>query len=42
VRDNHPDRLMANGVPAEFLELSTRKLAAINVAYDTIARERGL
>ena len=42
VRDNHPDRLMANGVPAEFLDLSTRKLAAINVAYDTIARERGL
>src|SRR6195256_5025582 len=42
VRDNHPDRLMANGVPAEFLELSTRKVAAINVAYETIARERGL
>jgi DnaJ like chaperone protein len=42
VRDNHPDRLMANGVPAEFLELSTRKLAAINVAYEAIARERGL
>jgi len=42
VRDNHPDRMMANGVPAEFLELSTRKLAAINVAYETIARERGL
>jgi hypothetical protein len=33
---------MANGVPAEFLELSTRKLVAINVAYGTIARERGL
>ena len=42
VRDNHPDRLMANGVPAEFLELATRKIAAINVAYDAIARERGL
>jgi DnaJ like chaperone protein len=42
VLDNHPDRLMANGVPAEFLELSTRKVAAINVAYETIARERGL
>ena len=42
VRDNHPDRLMANGVPAEFIELANRKLAAINAAYDTIARERGL
>jgi len=42
VRDNHPDRLMANGVPAEFLELANRKLAAINAAYEAIARERGL
>jgi DnaJ like chaperone protein len=42
VRDNHPDRLMANGVPAEFIELANRKLAAINDAYKTIARERGL
>ena len=42
MRDNHPDRLMANGVPAEFIELANRKLAAINAAYDTIARERGL
>jgi DnaJ like chaperone protein len=42
VRDNHPDRLMANGVPAEFIELATRKLAAINAAYDIIAKERGL
>ena len=42
VRDNHPDRLMANGVPAEFIELANRKLAAINAAYEAIARERGL
>jgi DnaJ like chaperone protein len=42
VRDNHPDKLMATGVPAEFIELATRKLAAINAAYETIARERGL
>src|SRR5262245_20477269 len=42
VRDTHPDRLMANGVPAEFIELANRKLAAINAAYETIARERGL
>jgi DnaJ like chaperone protein len=42
VRDNHPDRLMANGVPAEFIALANRKLAAINAAYETIARERGL
>jgi DnaJ like chaperone protein len=42
VRDNHPDRLMANGVAAEFIDLANRKLAAINTAYETISRERGL
>ena len=42
VRKNHPDRVMANGVPPEFIELANRKLAAINAAYDQIARERGL
>lgn len=42
VIDNHPDKLMGRGVPPEFIELANRKLAAINAAYDTIARERGL
>lgn len=42
VQNNHPDRLMGEGVPAEFIDLATRKLAAINEAYDTIAEERGL
>ena len=42
VRNNHPDRLMATGVPAEFIDLATRKLAAINAAYETISKERGL
>lgn len=42
VSDNHPDKLMGRGVPVEFIEIATRKLAAINAAYDTIAKERGL
>jgi DnaJ like chaperone protein len=42
VLNNHPDRLMASGVPAEFIDLATRKLAAINAAYEAIVRERGL
>jgi len=42
VSDNHPDKLMGRGVPVEFVEIATRKLAAINAAYDTIAKERGL
>ncbi|HSS12563.1 MAG TPA: molecular chaperone DjiA [Rhizomicrobium sp.] len=42
VRENHPDSLMARGVPPEFLKLANDKLAAINSAYEKIQRERGL
>jgi DnaJ like chaperone protein len=42
VRENHPDSLMARGVPPEFIKLANDKLAAINNAYDRIERERGL
>ena len=42
VRENHPDGLIARGVPAEFLKLATDKLAAINGAYEKIQLERGL
>lgn len=41
VTDNHPDKLIGRGVPREFVDLATRKLAAINAAYDSIAKERG-
>jgi DnaJ like chaperone protein len=42
VRENHPDSLMARGVPEEFLRLANEKLAAINGAYAKIMRERRL
>ena len=42
VRENHPDALIARGVPKEFVDMADRKLAAINAAYEEIARERGL
>jgi DnaJ like chaperone protein len=42
VRENHPDSLMARGVPEEFLRLANEKLAAINVAYAKIMRDRRL
>jgi len=42
VRENHPDSLMARGVPAEFVKLANDKLAAINNAYEKIEQERGL
>ncbi|NKB54863.1 MAG: DnaJ domain-containing protein [Alphaproteobacteria bacterium] len=41
VKENHPDRLMAQGVPEEFIEVANKKLAAINAAYENIQRERG-
>jgi DnaJ like chaperone protein len=42
VRENHPDSLIARGVPAEFIKLANDKLAAINNAYEKIQAERGL
>lgn len=41
VRENHPDSLVARGIPLEFLKLATDKLAAINSAYEKIQSERG-
>ncbi|MCE9522058.1 MAG: TerB family tellurite resistance protein [Alphaproteobacteria bacterium] len=42
VRENHPDSMIARGVPAEFVRLATEKLAAINGAYDKVKKERGI
>jgi DnaJ like chaperone protein len=42
VADNHPDKLIARGVPKEFVSIATEKVAAINEAYDQIAKERGM
>lgn len=42
VAENHPDRLVARGVPEEFVSMANDKIAAINEAYDEIAKERGL
>jgi DnaJ like chaperone protein len=41
VAENHPDKLMARGVPKEFVAIATEKVAAINGAYGEIAKERG-
>jgi DnaJ like chaperone protein len=40
VRENHPDSLIARGVPDDFVRLATDKLAAINNAYEKIEAER--
>lgn len=40
VSDNHPDRLIARGVPREFIAIATDRVAAINAAFETIERGR--
>ena len=42
VRENHPDSLIARGVPEEFVRLANDKLAAINAAYARVMKERRL
>ncbi len=42
VREHHPDRLVAQGRSQEEVDRANDRLAAINAAYDRIARERGL
>ncbi|MDO8423889.1 MAG: TerB family tellurite resistance protein [Parvibaculum sp.] len=42
VRENHPDTLIARGVPKELVSIANEKLATINVAYEKIMTHRGL
>jgi len=42
VRENHPDSMIARGVPEEFVKLANEKLASINGAYDIIKKQRGI
>ncbi|WP_188907390.1 TerB family tellurite resistance protein [Aureimonas endophytica] len=40
VKENHPDRLAARGVPAEFLAIGLERMKAINAAYESVAKAR--
>ncbi len=40
VQENHPDRLIARGVPEEFIRIANDRLAAINAAWAKIERTR--
>ena len=42
VRENHPDKLIADGLPEELIDVATEKLAAINDAFDKVSTERGI
>lgn len=40
VSENHPDRLIARGVPEEFLIIANDRVAALNTAYEQIEKLR--
>ena len=40
--DNHPDKLIARGLPQEMIDIATTKIAAMNQAYDEVRKERRL
>ncbi|WP_068085981.1 J domain-containing protein [Polycladidibacter stylochi] len=42
VKETHPDRLVARGVPEEFVRLASDRLSAINVAFEKISAEHNL
>ena len=42
IRENHPDTLVAKGMPQEFIDIANQRMAAINAAYDTIEKKRGI
>ncbi|WP_169542825.1 TerB family tellurite resistance protein [Sneathiella aquimaris] len=42
IRDNHPDKVMAQGLPQEFVDVANEKLAIINSAYDELCKHRNI
>ena len=42
IREHHPDKLIAEGMPEEMVQVANEQMAAINAAYDRIAKLRGL
>lgn len=42
VHETHPDRLIARGVPEEFVKIANDRMAALNAAYRQISAERGM
>jgi len=42
VAENRPDDFLARGLPKEFVLIATEKIAAINTAYNDVAKERGI
>jgi DnaJ like chaperone protein len=42
IRKHHPDKLIAQGLPQEFIATANEKMKRINVAYDSVCRIRGI
>jgi DnaJ like chaperone protein len=42
IRKHHPDKLMAQGMPPEFVATATEKMKRINVAYDAVRKIKGI
>ncbi|MEO0412378.1 MAG: TerB family tellurite resistance protein [Pseudomonadota bacterium] len=40
VRENHPDRLIAQGLPPEFIQLANARMAEINTAYKAALKQQ--
>jgi DnaJ like chaperone protein len=40
VRETHPDRMMARGVPEEAVKLAQKQLIAVNAAWEEINEAR--
>jgi DnaJ like chaperone protein len=40
VRENHPDRAIARGLPEEFVAIASTRVAALNAAYEAIEKGR--
>ncbi len=40
VRESHPDRMMARGVPEEAIKLAEKRLIAVNHAWESISESR--
>ena len=41
IREHHPDLLVAQGMPQDFIDVANQQMASINVAYDEISAQRG-
>lgn len=42
VREHHPDKLTAQGMPEEFVATATEKIKRINAAYDDVCKMKGI